>query len=243
MTGSTRRTVLATGAALSVTAPAAATAVEGALPWTPNAASPAAAVQPGGWKFFTPEEASLVDAILARLIPTDDLGPGAKDSGGTVFIDRQLAGPYGSNDGLYMQGPFPDDPLPQQGMQSPVPPRDQYRKGLAALAAYCAGRFNGRGFAQLSADEQDGVLAGLEKGEAKLAGVDGRAFFALVLTNTQEGFFADPTYGGNQGMAGWKLIGFPGTRYDYRDAIARPNEGYALPPVGLQGRPEWGGKP
>ena len=53
-----------------------------------------------------------------------------------------------------------------------------------------------------------------------------------------EGFFAAPIYGGNADMAGWKLIGFPGTRYDYRDVIERPNQRYTLPPVSLAGRPD-----
>jgi len=80
----------------------------------------------------------------------------------------------------------------------------------------------------------------LEKNEIKLVGADGRGFFGLVLANANEGFFADPIYGGNQGMAGWNLVGFPGTRYDYRDVLAKPNQVYALPPVSIQGRPAWG---
>ena len=54
--------------------------------------------------------------------------------------------------------------------------------------------------------------------------VKGAEFFALLLQNTQEGFFADPIYGGNRDMAGWKLVGFPGARYDYRDWVERHNE-------------------
>ncbi len=43
--------------------------------------------------------------------------------------------------------------------------------------------------------------------------------------NTIEGFFADPIYGGNRDMVGWKLVGFPGARYDYRDVMAQPEPG------------------
>ena len=46
-------------------------------------------------------------------------------------------------------------------------------------------------------------------------------------------------YGGNRDMAGWRLIGFPGARYDYRDFVTRHGEPYPLPPVSLKGRPEW----
>ena len=77
---------------------------------------------------------------------------------------------------------------------------------------------------------------------AGLRGIDEKYFFGLLLDNVTEGFFADPIYGGNRDMAGWKLVGFPGTRYDYRDVVARPNQPYTLPPVGLQGRPAWEAK-
>lgn len=243
MTGSTRRSLLSATAMIALARAAGAKTLSGAMPWSPNFADPAPTVIAGGWKFFTPAEAEAVDAILARLIPTDELGPGAKESGGTTFIDRQLAGPYGTHDGLYMQGPFPPNPLPQQGLQSPITPREQYRAGLAALHEYCAASFAGRGFAALTAEEQDRVLTAMEKGEVKLPGVDARGFFALLLGNAQEGFFADPIHGGNQGMAGWSLLGFPGARYDYRDVLAAPNKAYSLPPVGLQGRVEWRNKP
>jgi hypothetical protein len=45
------------------------------------------------------------------------------------------------------------------------------------------------------------------------------------------GFFADPAYGV------WKVIGYPGARYDYRGWVERHNERYPLPPVSIGGRP------
>jgi gluconate 2-dehydrogenase gamma chain len=180
-----------------------------------------------------------VEAIVDRLIPADDLGPGGKGAGCAVFIDRQLMGPFGTHEWLYMQGPFPGNPLPTQGIQSPFTPRQQYRLGLAALAEHCRAQFGGRTFLQLAAAEQDNVLTGLEKGDIHLTGFNGQMLFNTILANTMEGFFADPIYGGNKDMVGWKLVGFPGTRYDFRDVIANPNRPYARPPVSLQGRPDW----
>lgn len=238
MPGSTRRSLLAATAFFAVSGPATARTLSGVLPWMPNEAYPPTPAQAGPLKYLTPIEAAAVDAILARLIPADDLGPGAKETGGTLFIDRQLAGPYGGHDWLYMQGPFPNDPLPSQGLQSPLTPRQQYRQGLAALAEYCKATYAGKLFQQLPPEDQDKVLTGLEKATIKLQDFDARMLFATLLTNATEGFFADPIYGGNQGMAGWKLVGFPGTRYDYRDVIAAPNKPYTLPPVSIQlGRP------
>ena len=73
----------------------------------------------------------------------------------------------------------------------------------------------------------------------KLKDADGKVFFELVLGNTMEGFFADPIYGGNRDMVGWKLVGFPGARYDFRDHVAKHNQPYPLPPVSILGRGDW----
>jgi gluconate 2-dehydrogenase gamma chain len=210
------------------------------LPWSPNDATPPQQVVLGPWLYLSPPEAATIDAIVDRLIPADELGPGGKEAGCTVFIDRQLAGPYGGNDWLYMQAPFSDNPLPSQGLQTPLTPRQQYRLGLAALAAHCRANFGGKLFAELSPGDQDRLLAGMEKGEVKLTGFDSRMLFNLIYTNTIEGYFADPVYGGNRDMVGWNLVGFPGTRYDFRDVIAKPNQAYTMPPVSIIGRPAWG---
>ena len=212
--------------------------VKGALPWSPGAAAPPAEIHPGPWLFFTPEEASTVEALVDRLIPPDEKVPGGKDAGCAVFIDRQLAGPYGHASGRYMQPPFAAG-TPQQGDQSPLTPAQRYRSALAALDRLSRERFAGKSFAAIAAGDQDTLIAGLESGAVKLDGADGKAFFELLLQNTKEGFFADPVYGGNRDMAGWKMIGFPGARYDYRDWIDRHNQRYPLPPVGIMGRPAW----
>ena len=239
---SRRRLLLAATALAGAAIPAAAEVVRGALPWRPGEAYPPIPVRPdGSWVFFTPEEAATVEAVVDRLIPADELGAGGKAAGCAVFIDRQLAGPYGSAAWWYMQGPFPSDPLPSQGFQSPDPPAVHWRKGLAALAQYCRATFANRGFAQLAPADQDKVLTALEKGEAQLPGVPAKPFFEQMLSNTMEGYFADPIYGGNRDMVGWKLVGFPGTRYDYRDVLANPGQPYTLPPVGIMGRPAWNG--
>ena len=64
----------------------------------------------------------------------------------------------------------------------------------------------------------------------------------MLLKDTQTGFLADPVYGGNRNMVSWKLIGFPGARYDYREWIDRHNEPFPLPPLSIRGRPAWEGQ-
>jgi gluconate 2-dehydrogenase gamma chain len=216
--------------------------VKGSLPWVPNAGAPPTPVHPGPWVYFTPEEAAAIEALVDRLIPPDPQTPGGKDADCAVFIDRQLAGPYGSAEELYMRGPFADG-TPQQGNQSPLTPAVRYRQALAALDRYCRSTYAGKSFTQISDNEKDKLLSGLEKGQVRPEGTNGQAFFEMLLQNTQEGFFADPVYGGNRNMAGWKMIGFPGARYDYRDWVERHNERYPLPPASITGRPEWVRKP
>ena len=54
----------------------------------------------------------------------------------------------------------------------------------------------------------------MEKREINTPEFNASGLFDLIHNNTMEGFFADPIYGGNRDMAGWKLLGFPGTRYE-----------------------------
>jgi gluconate 2-dehydrogenase gamma chain len=240
MTDPKRRDLLATSAAvvLATPAPSVAAIVRGGLPWTPGRADPPAAVKPGPWEFFTADEGATVEALVDRLIPPDPETPGGKDSGCAVFIDRQLAGPYGSYQSNYMKGPFQHG-TKEQGDQSPLTPSQHYRLGLAALEKHCQAAFGGSGFAKLTDDQKDNLLKGIESGSATLPGVDGKSFFSILLIDTQQGFFADPIYGGNRDMVAWKMIGYPGARYDYRDWVLRHNERYPLPPIGISDHPDW----
>jgi gluconate 2-dehydrogenase gamma chain len=230
----------ATAALLACTRTSSARVIEGGLPnWTPGAASPPEPVQPGPWQFLTPEEAADVEALVDRLIPPDPRTPGGKDAGCAVFIDRQLAGPYGAARGLYMRPPFDEGAPSNMGPQSPLTPAMRYRRSLAALDQHCTSAFAGKHFHQLSADQQDKLIHDMQSNALKLGDVSGKAFFEQLLQNTREGFFADPIYGGNRDMVAWKMIGFPGTRYDYRDWVDQHNKKYPRPPVSIGGRPEW----
>jgi gluconate 2-dehydrogenase gamma chain len=191
-------------------------------------------LHPGGWKYFTRTEAAMVEALVDRIIPPDPVTPGGKDAGCAVLIDRQLAGGYGRSEGLYNEGPFHDG-IEQQGPQSPKTPAEVYRAALAALDSYCrnqsANGVAGKAFPELGPERQDAILHELEEGKITLQGTDAKNFFKQLLKDTQQGFFADPIYGGNRNMCAWRMIGFPGARYDYRDWVGRHNERYPHPPV------------
>jgi gluconate 2-dehydrogenase gamma chain len=205
--------------------------------WSPNVADePYYGTEYG--HFFTPAERRAADALTARIIPTDESGPGAREADVVIFIDRQLAGFYGRGQRWYMRGPFPD-PLETQGYQSEHTPAGLWRHGLAALDAHCRETHDGRDFVDLSEQEQDAVLKAMDEEEIEFETVSAKQFFDFAKEMTIEGFFCDPVYGGNRDMAGWRYVGFPGARYDYRDFIHHNGAAVELPPVGLLGAPYW----
>jgi gluconate 2-dehydrogenase gamma chain len=210
--------------------------IQGEIPWLPGQADTPHGLEAA--HFFSSDEARCIDAIVARLIPSDENGPGAREANVTGFIDRQLAGFYGRGQRWYMQGPFAEG-TDTQGYQSEFPPAQLYRRAIAALDDYTREQFAGRRFAELSEEEQDEILGALEDGEIEFDGVSASDFFELVRENAIEGFFSDPIYGGNRDMIGWKLVGFPGARYDYRDFLNHNGAPIDIEPVGLMGRPAW----
>ncbi|WP_404481880.1 gluconate 2-dehydrogenase subunit 3 family protein [Novosphingobium sp. BL-52-GroH] len=175
-----------------------------------------------------------VSAAFDRLIPADEHGPSATQAGCVDFLDAQLAGTFGQGASLYRSGPkAPGEDALMQKPQFIATPRERYETGLRALEAY-AQRTHKASFADLEPEAQDAILAGMDDGSVELAPeVNTRAFFELMLANVREGYFADPMYGGNKDMAGWKMIGFPGARYDYRLYADRTGEDLGLEPVSL----------
>jgi len=235
-----RRHFLASGVAaifVAVASTAGATIIKGVAPFKPFDYNPPETLGTGGWYFFTPQEARLMEALVECLIPADELSVSGLDAGCAEFIDRQLAGSYGTFERLYMQGPFVAG-TPEQGDQSPLVPQQRYRLGLAALERHCQQTL-GKSFVELPGEQKDQVITSVQNGEIVFKDIDSKMFFAILLQNTMEGFFADPIYGGNRDMVSWKMLGFPGARYDYRYYIDRHNEKLDLPPLSISGRPEW----
>ena len=152
-------------------------------------------------RFFTETEALIVAAAASRIFPSDDSSPGAREAGVSIFIDRQLAGPYGRDRFRYTQPPFEEAAAREFGYQGSATPRQIYRDGLKNL----------QGFQQLAPAEQDDALRNIES----------TVFFALLRQNTIEGMFCDPIHGGNVDMVGWQLIGFPGPRMSNYDEIEK----------------------
>jgi gluconate 2-dehydrogenase gamma chain len=185
-----------------------------------------------GFTFFTPAEAAFVEAAIDHLIPPDELGPGAREAGVAVFIDRQLSGAYGTAAKWYMQGPWGDS-VPEQGYQRPLTPQDLYRLCIREINELCDNRYEER-FDLATPEQQLAILEEMERGELSLSGVPIREFFTMLLQNTMEGFFADPIHGGNRDKVGWRLVGFPGVGAAYRTHVQRFNEPYLVEPVSIE---------
>ena len=161
--------------------------VAGAAASLPAARPAGAAVQaPESFETLTAGEGATLRAVVARLIPADERGPGALEAGAATYIDRALAGPLTGS-------------------------RDAYRTGLAALDRY-AQAARGARFAELAAAGQDALLAAVEANAAPEFGPGAAGFFNLVLTHTIQGTFSDPAHGGNADFIGWRMIGYPGVR-------------------------------
>jgi gluconate 2-dehydrogenase gamma chain len=188
-------------------------------------------VRKGGLAYLTPQEARTVAAVFDRLIPADALSISASEAGCVEFVDSQLAGDFGKGTSTYRGGPF-EQGTAQQGPQFRQTPAQRYRMGLIGLDVY-ASKKHGKPFADLDAHQQDGVITDLEANKVTIEGTDSKAFFELMLKNVREGFFSDPMYGGNKGMAGWKMLGFPGARYDYRDQIGKKGQKLNLIPISM----------
>lgn len=208
----------------------AAAAIPAAAAVQPGAAPPGPAAAPGGerqpYLFFSAAEAAFMEAAVDRLIPPDDLGPGANEAGVVPYIDRQLAGAWGAGERLYRSGPWQPGTA-QQGYQLPFTPAELYRNALRAIAQQGQ---RGTAFEKLPGAEQDAWLTRLQNGTESLEGVPAKAFFESLLAMTIEGYFCDPAYGGNRGARSWAMIGFPGTYGNYYDLVDRHGIAFDLPP-------------
>jgi gluconate 2-dehydrogenase gamma chain len=203
-------------------------------PWPPE--GPPAQRAPGTapWQFLNEAEARLLAAAAARLIPADPDWPSATDAGAVVYIDRQLAGAWGAGDRLYLQGPWREG-TPRQGYQMRLTPAEAYRAALAAIDRDLRERLGVEDFAALPPEGQDDYLRGLEAGGRDLGGIPSALFFETLLANVIESFFADPAYGGNRDMAGWRMIGFPGAFAQYMHEVDRLGQPFDRAPVGMAG--------
>jgi gluconate 2-dehydrogenase gamma chain len=152
-----------------------------------HARSSAQSPTPPKLEFFTPEQAAEIDAITARIIPTDET-PGAREAGVVYFIDRALT-------------------------TFAVDDQNSYREGLPELQARTREIFPAvEKFSAATPEQQDEVLHSLdEQAEANRRPYRPRAaaqtFFETLRMHTIVAFLLDPDAGGDPKGVGWKVIG------------------------------------
>jgi gluconate 2-dehydrogenase gamma chain len=211
MTFISRRDLLkragALGAAAAVPVPAAALGFQPFDRFTketaPDELAPRSAAREP-FEHLTAAEADLLDAVVARLIPTDEHGPGAIEARAVHYIDRALGSALASS-------------------------RPAYTAGLEALDRY-ARSSRGAPFPQLPPADQDSVLIDVETGTATGFTGGSAVFFTMVLSHTHQGTFSDPYYGGNANFVGWDLVGYPGVRTMVTATDQKQLEQHALKP-------------
>ena len=128
---------------------------------------------------FTNDEWATLSSAVDRIVPNDG-DPGALDANVPEYIDRILQ--------------------PEQLAQM----RENFVPGLAALDRRSTRMFNAP-FAAVKPNQQDEILT-LFKNSPEKSGE--YRWYEMLVVLTLEGFLGDPSYGGNKGEVGWKLIGF-----------------------------------
>jgi hypothetical protein len=147
----------------------------------------AKSASPTKLQFFTPEQAVEIDAITARIIPSDDT-PGAREAGVVYFIDHVLT-------------------------TFAVDDQETYREGLPALQSRLRELFPSlEKFSAATPEQQDQLLHSLDEqtgpvGRHSRPSGASSSFFQAVRVHTIMGFLIDPDAGGNRDGVGWKLIG------------------------------------
>lgn len=142
---------------------------------------------PPKFEFLSAEQAAEIDAISARIIPTDDM-PGAREAGVVYFIDRALATFATEDQKIYIAG------LPE--LQARV------RELFPAVEK----------FSTATPEQQDEVLLSLDQNATSpprpfRPRPDAQTFFETLRQHTIAGFLIDPEAGGNRDGVGWKVIG------------------------------------
>ena len=190
-------------------------------------------------EYFNTEEWTFLLAACDRLIPADEEGPGALQTNVPVFIDQQMLTRYGEGKDWYMDGPHDPKASKLFGYQLPYNLQQLYRRAIPIVNQYCQKTY-GKEYHALDHGVQETVLHAIDGNHVDFASFGETAmqanhFFARLWEHTQEGYLADPKYGGNKDMQAWVMIGFPGARASYTEWVDQHNVKYPLGPVDLDG--------
>ncbi|AXI00917.1 gluconate 2-dehydrogenase subunit 3 family protein [Sporosarcina sp. PTS2304] len=171
----------------------------------------------------------VLEQASERIYPKDHNGPGAIELGVAYFIDKQLAGSWGSNVKDYRQAPF--DGADAQAVNSRLTRGDLFLNALRKMNELSQERYDAT-FEKIDEEQQIAILTDFEQDKVPLNGVSSASFFQLLRMTVIEGAYADPLYGGNRNMDGWRMKEFPGPVPSYA-SIIESDEFVKMEPISL----------
>ena len=157
-------------------------------PKAPSTSQPDAAAEPTPpphtYGFYAPAEVITLDAVLGRIFPENDPtgAPSFREANVGPYIDSQLQLPDFRGLGRMMHG------------------------GMEFLQAVSTRRFGGT-FDSRESSVQDEILGQFQTGAVKGLKFPQARWFATFHAFALEGYWGDPSYGGNRDRAVWKWVG------------------------------------
>ncbi len=131
---------------------------------------------------LTEEQTEILQALVNCIIPADEF-PNGWDADVGDYLYRQFEGDLSDKVAVY-------------------------KNGLSSIEDEAQVLY-GKGFANLSFDEQNTLLTNIENENVQGGwAIDAAEFFAMVIDHCTEGFYSDPQNGGNRDGISWQMIGF-----------------------------------
>lgn len=166
-------------------------------------------------------------SAMEVIYPEYSNGPGAIALNAPYYLDKQLAGQWGTNTHEYRKAPF-------QAGDTPLNNGQIFIEGARKLNAIAKNDYDASSFSGLEEDQKIEILQKFEAGEIEMNLVASPVFFNLLRNATLQGCFCDPLYGGNKNMAGWEMKEFPGAQMSYL-AYAQEEEFLKIEPISVGG--------
>jgi len=173
-----RRTLLKSATVAVAAAPLACTDDKKKIEDSPP---PSTGAAPAGAALAEPVLRTL-EAVASRVLPSDELGPGAREANVGRALRTTLADPR---------------------MKNLVP---LMNRASGFLVRYAQSEKKKADFVALSVEEQDEILNRLATNAARPDGFSGQAFMQVMVALTLEGFLGDPRHGGNKDKVAWKWL-------------------------------------
>jgi gluconate 2-dehydrogenase gamma chain len=175
-----RRTALSAGFVATLTALACDTCEPSTSTVPPTASTaPTSSQADRATAAFVPVLVAMAECFL----PSDDLGPGAREAELAPFFERAFG---------------------DQRLSTVVP----LLKRGCAFVMKTSQQESQQSFVALDVTARDDLLQRLANNVLRPEGFAGVVFLRVVLALTLEGFLGDPAHGGNKGGIGWRSVGF-----------------------------------